>query len=75
MLEAARCVKPGGVLLLLDGDFDMFHEDQVTFQEMNCTQYPHASWLARFFHGKSVLVYSVLMYPSMALPSSQSLSL
>lgn len=59
MLEAAKCVKPGGVLMLIEGDFDTFHEDQVTFQEMNCPQYPHASWFARFLHGKSVLVHSV----------------
>jgi hypothetical protein len=51
-LEVAKCVKPGGVLMLIEGDFNLLHEDQVTFQEMNCPQYPHASWMARFFHGK-----------------------
>jgi hypothetical protein len=49
--EAAKCVKPGGVFLLVEGDFEYYAEDTVHFQEPQSDQFPCGSWLARYGYG------------------------
>jgi len=49
--EAAKCVKPGGVFLLVEGDFEMYAEDTMHLLEPNDAQFPDGSWVARFFYG------------------------
>lgn len=58
--EAAKCVKPGGVFLLVEGDFEWYAEDQVHLQEPNNIQFPDGSWLARFFYGAILSLLSLL---------------
>jgi SAM-dependent methyltransferase len=48
---AAQCVKPGGVLLLLDIDLQLCAEDKVSAQKMLTPNQPEGSWLQRYIHG------------------------
>jgi len=49
--EAAKCVKPGGVFLLVEGDFEVYAEDTMHLLEPNNGQFPDGSWVARSFYG------------------------
>ncbi|PVF98123.1 S-adenosyl-L-methionine-dependent methyltransferase [Serendipita vermifera] len=47
---AAQCLKPGGLLLLVDLDTQLCAEDMVTIQKIATPNQPDGSWLARYFY-------------------------
>lgn len=49
--EAIKCVKPGGVAVFVEGDFDLFTEDQKTIVEPASDANPNGSWLQRWMQG------------------------
>lgn len=64
--EATRCVKPGGVFLLVEGDFEWYAEDQVHLQEPNNAEFPDGSWLAKFSYGAILFLLCLFRYCSPA---------
>jgi hypothetical protein len=46
--EASKCVKPGGLAIFLEGNFDLLKEDQRTIQEPASDSNPNGSWLQRW---------------------------
>jgi 2-polyprenyl-3-methyl-5-hydroxy-6-metoxy-1,4-benzoquinol methylase len=48
---AAQCVRPGGLLLLVEIDTQFSAENMVTIQKIATPNQPDGSWLARFFYG------------------------
>lgn len=50
--EARKCLRPGGIAIFIEGDFDPFMEDQVTIQEPASDSNPNGSWLVRWMQGK-----------------------
>ena len=56
---AARCVKPGGVLLIADLDMQLCDEDMVSTQKMATPNQPDGSWLQRFLYGMSFALLPV----------------
>ncbi|KIM34269.1 hypothetical protein M408DRAFT_325712 [Serendipita vermifera MAFF 305830] len=46
--EATRCLKPGGLAFFMEGDFDLFKEDQQTAQEPVSPDHPEGSWLQKW---------------------------
>lgn len=57
MNEAVRCLKPGGMILIVEGDFELVKSDMVTAQDMHTAENPGGSWLRRFYHGKLTVLY------------------
>lgn len=51
MYEAVKCVKPGGVFLLVEGDLEWYAEDMVHLHEPNSNQFPGGSWVVNYFRG------------------------
>ncbi|PVF95011.1 S-adenosyl-L-methionine-dependent methyltransferase [Serendipita vermifera] len=47
---AAQCVKPGGLILLVDYNLQLCAEDKVTTQKMATPNQKDGSWLQRFFY-------------------------
>ncbi|CAG8651721.1 2079_t:CDS:10, partial [Acaulospora colombiana] len=47
---AAQCLKPGGLLLIVDLDTQLCAEDKVTIQKIATPNQPDGSWLARYFY-------------------------
>lgn len=46
--EAYKCLKPGGVAIFLEGDLDLFEEDQKTIVEPASEENPNGSYLQRW---------------------------
>ena len=67
MYEAGKCVKPGGVFLLVEGDFEWYAEDQVHLQEPNNTQFPDGSWPVRLSYGAILSLFSLFRRYSLAM--------
>ena len=49
--NAAKCLKPGGLLLVIDLDIMLCAEDMVTSQKMATPNQPDESWIQRYFYG------------------------
>lgn len=49
--EATRCLKPGGLAIFVEGDFDLLKEDQRTIQEPASDENPNGSWLQKWMQG------------------------
>jgi SAM-dependent methyltransferase len=57
---AAQCLKPGGLLLIVDYDMHAYAEDMVTTQRMATPNQEDGSWYQRFIYGTircSVLIH------------------
>ena len=50
--EATKCLKPNGLAVFIEGDFDLVEEDQRTIKEPARDAYPDGSWLQRWMQGK-----------------------
>jgi SAM-dependent methyltransferase len=50
--EARKCLRPGGIAIFIEGDFDLVTEDQATIQEPASDTNPNGSWLLRWMQGK-----------------------
>jgi hypothetical protein len=48
---AVRCVKPGGMMLLIEYNTQFSAEDMVTTQKMATPNQEDGSWVQRFFYG------------------------
>lgn len=53
--EARRCLRPGGIAIFIEGDFDLFTEDQQNLQEPASDSNPDGSWLQQWMHGTPLL--------------------
>jgi len=51
--EASKCLKPGGLAIFIEGDFDLFDEDQHTLLEPATEGKPGGSYLQRWMQGLS----------------------
>lgn len=51
--EAVKCLRPGGIAIFIEGDFDLFTPDQKTIQEPASDTNPNGSWLQRWMQGMS----------------------
>jgi SAM-dependent methyltransferase len=49
--EAVKCLRPGGIAIFIEGDFDLFTPDQKTIQEPASDTNPNGSWLQRWMQG------------------------
>ena len=49
--EAVKCLRPGGVFLLAEGDFELYQEDMVTLQEPKSDNFRDGSWAAKHVYG------------------------
>jgi hypothetical protein len=49
--EAVKCLRPGGVFLLVEGDFELYREDMITFQEPRNDKFRDGSWAAKHAYG------------------------
>lgn len=52
--EAAKCLKPGGIAIFIEGDLDVFEEDQKTIVEPASENNPNGSYLQRWTQGQAV---------------------
>lgn len=73
MTTAARCLKPGGVLVIIELDTLLCAEDMVSSQKMSSPNQLDGSWIQRFFHGMSG-VYSSDATTEQTLKSSVGLT-
>jgi hypothetical protein len=53
---AARCLKPGGLLISIEIDTQLCAEDMVTAQKIATPEQPDGSWVARFLYGTYPIV-------------------
>jgi SAM-dependent methyltransferase len=51
--EASKCLKPGGLAIFVEGDFDLFDEDQHTIIEPATEGKPSGSYLQKWMQGLS----------------------
>jgi len=51
--EASKCLKPGGLAIFLEGDFDLFDEDQDTILAPVSDSNPNGSYLQKWMQGPS----------------------
>ena len=49
--ECTRCLKPGGLAIFVEGDLDLFKENQRTIQEPIGDAYPNGSYLQKWIQG------------------------
>ena len=49
--EVAKCLKPGGLAVFFEGNFDLVKEDQDTVQEPASDENPNGSWMQRWLQG------------------------
>jgi 2-polyprenyl-3-methyl-5-hydroxy-6-metoxy-1,4-benzoquinol methylase len=49
--EASKCVKPGGLAIFIEGNFDLCREDRQTTQEPASDANPDGSWMQRWLQG------------------------
>lgn len=49
---AAQCLKPGGLLLIVDFDMHLLAEDMLSSQKMASAHQPNGSWVQRFCYGR-----------------------
>jgi SAM-dependent methyltransferase len=49
--EAVKCLRPGGIAIFIEGDFDLVTTDQKTIQEPASDTNPNGSWLQRWMQG------------------------
>lgn len=47
---AAQCLKPGGLLLVVEVDMQLLAEDKLSSQKMATPNQPNASWLQRYLY-------------------------
>jgi hypothetical protein len=52
LVEASKCLKPGGVAIFMEGDFDLWAENRETLQVPASDENPNGSWLQRWMQGK-----------------------
>ncbi|PVG03394.1 S-adenosyl-L-methionine-dependent methyltransferase [Serendipita vermifera] len=46
--EASKCLKPGGLAIFMEGDFDLWSEDRRSLQVPASDENPNGSWLQRW---------------------------
>lgn len=56
MKDAVKCVAPGGVLMVIDGDMVTYKADQITIQPVAGSRDPDGSWLGRYFYGEFIFL-------------------
>jgi hypothetical protein len=52
--EVPKCLKPGGVAIFMEGDFDLWSEDRRSLQVPASDDNPNGSWLQRWMQGGSI---------------------
>jgi hypothetical protein len=56
MEEIEACLKPGGLLILVDSTGEILAEDQVTVLPMRSKTVPNGCQLQRLFYGMSCVI-------------------
>jgi SAM-dependent methyltransferase len=51
LAEAPKCLRPGGVVIFIEGDLDIYEEDQKTCVAPVSENNPHGSHLQRWMQG------------------------
>ena len=51
MQAVSECLKPGGIVIWLDGDYDMYTEDQHVYMPFATDEDPSGSWFQRIIYG------------------------
>lgn len=54
--EVAMCLKPGGLLILIDSTGEVLDQDQVTVLPMRSKHAPKGSQLQRLFYGTNYII-------------------
>lgn len=57
MKDIHRCLKPGGMMIWMDGDYDFYTPDIHVYQPIASPSNPNGSWFARIFYGKYLRLY------------------
>jgi len=50
--DASKCLKPGGLAIFIEGDFDLFDEDQKTIIVPAGEDHPEGSYLQKWMQGR-----------------------
>ncbi|KAG8835203.1 hypothetical protein FRB91_001163 [Serendipita sp. 411] len=48
--EIEKCLKPGGIMIWMDGDYDILSRDRNVYSIPASEYHPDGSWLTRFFY-------------------------
>jgi hypothetical protein len=56
-LDVEACLKPGGVLIWMDVDYDLIEENMENFVERACDTREGGSWPARMLYGEQTLPF------------------
>lgn len=50
--DMEKCLKPGGIILIMDADFNFISQDPMVYLIPASDTNPNGSWVARIFYGK-----------------------
>lgn len=50
-MDVAACVKPGGMVLMIEGEASVFQRNQIEMARMATDKNEEGSWLARYLYG------------------------
>lgn len=53
--EVEKCLKPGGILIVMESDLDLLAEDQKSFLPIATEDDTNGSWLRRVMYGENDL--------------------
>lgn len=52
MDDIISCLKPGGIVIVIEGDYDMYSSDYHVALPVASEENPSGSWTSRFFYGE-----------------------
>lgn len=52
MKDIHTCLKPGGLVIWMDGDYDFYTPDIHTYRSIASSSNPSGSWFGRIFYGR-----------------------
>ena len=52
--DVENCLRPGGMIIWIDVDFDMYSNDQYSYREFATDENPYGSWFQRIVYGEGV---------------------
>jgi hypothetical protein len=61
MQDVEECLKPGGIVLWFDGDYDMYTVDQHVYMPFATAENGGGSWFQRILYGSSRSIFSFLV--------------
>jgi hypothetical protein len=51
-LDIENCLRPGGMIIWIDVDFDMYSNDQYSYRQFVTEENPSGSWFQRIAYGE-----------------------